>query len=347
MESGLPSEKIQTMDTDMDMPTHPTDEQQVKAAALRSLGLPEDIGEAMREAPKKQGFGRYPPKKRVEPVKKSTDKTDPLTGRHKQDSSLIRKPGDDAKWDAQYKLLVEYNLLHGNCNVPRSTTLGNWVSTQRSAMSNKNRNLNTTMTTDREEKLNNIGFRWIRYHDAMTEEEMVDLLDGAAGSASHHLAPMPEAWQMDMADLLDGAAGSATLIGTHDNLDVAASLLADLDGAAGSDTHHLAPMPEMDLPMPVASDMEMEMPMPVASEADIEMARLPIPEAEDALGFGWEPAAGSNSTESNMDTSERGGKKRIRISWKRKSKKKSKRKYKRKYKRKSKKKSKKKSKRKK
>ena len=80
--------------------------------ALRSLGLPEDIGKAMREAPEKQGYGRYPSKKRVETVKE----------RHKQDSSLIRKPGDDAKWEDQYKRLVEYYQLHGNCNVPRSHT---------------------------------------------------------------------------------------------------------------------------------------------------------------------------------------------------------------------------------
>jgi len=308
--------------------------------ALRSLGLPEDIRKAMTLDPKKKGYGRYPSKK--PPIVKE---------RLKHDSSLIRKPGDDAKWEEQYKRLVEYYQIHGNCNVPRShTKLGNWVTTQRSSMSNKKRGLNTPMTTYREEKLNNIGFRWDRYQDVMTKEgDMADQLDGAAGSATHHLASMPPAWQMNMADQLDGAAGSAT--------------------------HHLASMPDMEMSeiekvtLPVASESESESESESVMEMSMDdIATLPIPEGNTAAvrkaaadrkaryrkqrtpeQIEKENKANQLRMEQSRKSREgdRGKKRRIRITRKRKYKRKSKKKSKRKSKKKSKRKSKKKSKRKK
>ena len=59
-------------------------------------------------------------------------------------------------WEARFQELVEYKRVHGNCNVPQdyneNLQLGKWVMTQRTKKE--------TMSEERRNKLNSIGFTW-------------------------------------------------------------------------------------------------------------------------------------------------------------------------------------------
>ncbi|KAL3775199.1 hypothetical protein ACHAWO_003815 [Cyclotella atomus] len=62
-------------------------------------------------------------------------------------------------WDENYGLLLEYKRVNGYCKVPRNhAVLGPWVMHQRSDR--------TTMSQNRIEKLDSIGFIWdVNEHD--------------------------------------------------------------------------------------------------------------------------------------------------------------------------------------
>ena len=57
-----------------------------------------------------------------------------------------------------YQALQEYKKEHGHCNVPQSYSdnpqLGRWVSRQRQAKKNE------ILSTDKIQKLDQIGFQW-------------------------------------------------------------------------------------------------------------------------------------------------------------------------------------------
>mmetsp|Transcript_26977 Transcript_26977/g.64787 ORF Transcript_26977/g.64787 Transcript_26977/m.64787 type:complete len:403 (-) Transcript_26977:277-1485(-) len=64
----------------------------------------------------------------------------------------------EAQWDDRFKELVKYKQKHGHCNVPRDSVLGQWVHDQRRVKKGNNRK--TTLSKDRIDRLNKIGFNW-------------------------------------------------------------------------------------------------------------------------------------------------------------------------------------------
>ena len=68
---------------------------------------------------------------------------------------------DASAWDKKFELLKQFEQDQGHANVPRNDkTLGRWVATQRSQFKKKTEGLKTTMTDDRVNKLESIGFVW-------------------------------------------------------------------------------------------------------------------------------------------------------------------------------------------
>ena len=70
------------------------------------------------------------------------------------DWALMEK-GPKAPWETRFKELVQYNAVHGDCNVPRSQgQLARWVNNQRTTYKKGK------LSQDRITRLNGIGFDW-------------------------------------------------------------------------------------------------------------------------------------------------------------------------------------------
>jgi len=68
-------------------------------------------------------------------------------------------------WEAQFQLLQEFQKEHGHCQVPRNHSvnnikLGRWVSNQRVQYKNLKDGRSSSMTHERIDQLNSIGFDW-------------------------------------------------------------------------------------------------------------------------------------------------------------------------------------------
>ncbi|GFH61990.1 hypothetical protein CTEN210_18466 [Chaetoceros tenuissimus] len=76
-------------------------------------------------------------------------------------------------WNDRYKQVKEFKAKNGHCNVPReyaqNKTLGSWVHRQRTEYSLMKKGLQSKMTEDRVEKLENIGFVWSTKKDTWKE----------------------------------------------------------------------------------------------------------------------------------------------------------------------------------
>ena len=77
----------------------------------------------------------------------------------------------DARWKARFQQVVAYKLQHGDCNVPKSykdKSLHAWVRNQRDAKklmdAGTKRQGRDTMTPERIDALNSIGFQWVVGH---------------------------------------------------------------------------------------------------------------------------------------------------------------------------------------
>ena len=72
------------------------------------------------------------------------------------------------KWETRFQELVEYKRVHGHCNAPRGYTanqqLGNWVRKQRTKKE--------TMSENRRNQLNSIGFVWRLIEHAIVDWEV-------------------------------------------------------------------------------------------------------------------------------------------------------------------------------
>ena len=70
------------------------------------------------------------------------------------------RPGNDARWEEQYKHLVEFKTNFGHCRVPQTgphRKLGRWVATQRALFVKDPEN---GIRSDRLQRLNDIEFTW-------------------------------------------------------------------------------------------------------------------------------------------------------------------------------------------
>ena len=76
-----------------------------------------------------------------------------------------RRRGPMPDWEARYQQLIEYQRINGDTLVPQSyppdTTFGKWVMKQRSEYSQRQRGMKSTMSDERMQKLNAIGFYWV------------------------------------------------------------------------------------------------------------------------------------------------------------------------------------------
>jgi len=89
-------------------------------------------------------------------------------------------------WDSTYTLLVEYIKTHGHCNAPSDfPVLGRWVNKQRQAVKLG------TLTQDRIERLNAIGFVWNILESSWNE--MIDAL--ADFKHFHGHCNVPQGWR--------------------------------------------------------------------------------------------------------------------------------------------------------
>ena len=70
-------------------------------------------------------------------------------------------------WERKYQDLLRYKEKHVNCDVPTKystdTALGRWVSTQRKAYHEMKANRRSTMTLERVQKLEAVGFLWVAF----------------------------------------------------------------------------------------------------------------------------------------------------------------------------------------
>jgi hypothetical protein len=82
------------------------------------------------------------------------------------------------RWNVRYQELCTYKSIHGNCNVPQvyppNQDLANWVVHQRTHYRYAVHNEYTTLTPDRMQKLQDVGFCW--HYPNHTWYEMFHLL---------------------------------------------------------------------------------------------------------------------------------------------------------------------------
>ena len=81
------------------------------------------------------------------------------------DAKKAAHPGNKPKnrtWEERFADLVKFRAEHGHCDVPVSekSGLGNWVRSQRRAYSHMEVGKASSLTSEREEKLTSVGFRW-------------------------------------------------------------------------------------------------------------------------------------------------------------------------------------------
>ena len=77
--------------------------------------------------------------------------------------------GKNVSWEDRFEQLVAYKEEHGDCKVPQSSgPLGTWVTNREQEYQKKHRGEKSTLSDDRERKLNDIGFTWqcrVRRHE--------------------------------------------------------------------------------------------------------------------------------------------------------------------------------------
>ena len=95
---------------------------------------------------------------------------DSLLVHHKEVPSSGGVPKREALWMHRFHELCEYNRIHGNCLVPQkyplNPSLGLWVKKQRAQYKNFLSSNTSSMTPERIELLDSVGFSW----DAVPED---------------------------------------------------------------------------------------------------------------------------------------------------------------------------------
>lgn len=83
---------------------------------------------------------------------------------HSVTSKIAKKKRTKIPWEEHYRQLKEYAFVNGSCLVPQqyppNPTLGQFVKAQRRQFKLKTKGLRSSLTQERLEKLNSIGFVW-------------------------------------------------------------------------------------------------------------------------------------------------------------------------------------------
>eukprot|EP00978_Attheya_sp_CCMP212_P039570 scaffold207100_cov50-Attheya_sp.AAC.2 len=93
-----------------------------------------------------------------------------------------RPPGTASHWDQQFQELLDFKKIYGHTNVPKQYgPLGQWVSCQRTQCRLFKEGKKSSLTIDRREKLESIGFAFIYrapgYKASHWDQRFQDLVD--------------------------------------------------------------------------------------------------------------------------------------------------------------------------
>ena len=92
---------------------------------------------------------------------------------------------NDERWHLCYCELEEYKETHGDCRVPQKSSLGKWVRSQRKSMKQIKQGKKSSLTDERIEKLDSIGFEW----DLNDWDKMFEDLGAFANEHGHCRVP--------------------------------------------------------------------------------------------------------------------------------------------------------------
>lgn len=95
-------------------------------------------------------------------------------------------------WDRKFNELLEYKHQHGHCDVPQTyppnPSLGLWVNKQRMEHKNRDDRNVSTLTDERLERLQSIGFRWAKRRGQVRwDEKYNELLEYANKFGNCHV----------------------------------------------------------------------------------------------------------------------------------------------------------------
>jgi len=94
---------------------------------------------------------------------------------------FIWRKANSSSWNQKYDELKKYKQKHGDCNVPRHnksfTQLGNWVYSQRTQYRYLQQGRQSSMTTERIDKLEELGFVWSKVDDHSWHQRYKELIE--------------------------------------------------------------------------------------------------------------------------------------------------------------------------
>jgi len=91
-------------------------------------------------------------------------------------SSKPRSNHSDKAWQKMYNELTKFHTTNGHCQVPSTSTLGQWVVRQRFLYRQyPNRTANSSLTPERIAKLNQLSFPWMTRSEQLWQERIRDL----------------------------------------------------------------------------------------------------------------------------------------------------------------------------
>lgn len=91
-------------------------------------------------------------------------------------SSKPKTNHNDKAWQKMYNELTKFYKTHGHCQVPSTSTLGQWVVRQRFLYRQyPNRTTNSSLTPERISKLNQLSFPWLTRSEQLWQERINDL----------------------------------------------------------------------------------------------------------------------------------------------------------------------------
>jgi len=83
-------------------------------------------------------------------------------------------------WEQRFNEVVAYKAIHGNCRVPKryptNQPLANWVDKQRKEFKLLQNGKKSSMTSNRIELLNGVGFAWVAISEVSWEERLQELV---------------------------------------------------------------------------------------------------------------------------------------------------------------------------
>mmetsp|Transcript_22051 Transcript_22051/g.61356 ORF Transcript_22051/g.61356 Transcript_22051/m.61356 type:complete len:271 (-) Transcript_22051:1082-1894(-) len=114
---------------------------------------------------------------RISPTSTKAAPFAPFHNHHNAASPIKFRKYQADQWEARYHELIQYRETHGHCLVDSNTdrTLSHWIKRQRCQYKLKQDGNHTTLTDERQSKLESLGFVWDS-HEVAWEYRYQDLL---------------------------------------------------------------------------------------------------------------------------------------------------------------------------